>query len=70
MNFDDKFMYRVRGLNNTTGRESWVTTHWEYTLQDAELTMRIVSSRWSNLRIIKKNIGEYISENQRVPRFN
>jgi hypothetical protein len=69
VNWDLRFMYRVRGINPYTSRDVWVTNTWSRTLENAELVKRTMDSRWKNVRIIKKNIGEYMKEKQNIPRF-
>jgi hypothetical protein len=69
-NVDDRYMYRVRGINPYSYRDVWYTKSWSRTLADAQLTMRTVDHRWTKVRIIKKSIGEYMREHQKVPRFS
>lgn len=69
MGWDDKFMYRVRGVNPYTNRDVWVTNCWHRSLADAQLTLRTLDSRWRNTRIITKNIGAYMREKQKTPRI-
>lgn len=65
----NKFMYRVRGINPYTHRESFVTNCYDRTLTDAQLTLRTTDSRWKNLRIVKFSRDEYMRKHQNIPRF-
>jgi len=68
VDWDNTFMYRVRGVNPYTHRDVWVTTKWQRTLEEAKWSKRYTTN-WKNLRIIKMSIGKYMQEKQNIPHF-
>lgn len=46
--------YRARGKYDLSNRESWVTTVWRETKQEAEQDARAWGNRYTGLRVVSK----------------
>jgi len=62
-------MYRARGVYEGTSRDSWLTTVWRRSKEEASSDIVAFGRRHKGTRVVEEDVDAFIKKTQRVPKY-